>query len=104
MAFLAAAVTGPLARATALDALATARREVAAPSAEQDSIVVWVQSEIRLRGIRESAAVLATMEADINRHVVAEAYRRNHLDHAELVDQMLAALDDGADPAGVLGE
>jgi hypothetical protein len=68
------------------------------------TIVVWLQSEVRLRGIRESAAVLAMMEADINRHAVAEAYRRDHLDRAELVDQMLAALDGGADAAGALGE
>ena len=53
----------------------------------------WVSDQIRVRGVRECAAVFATMEADIDRYALAEAYRARYPNRAELLDELLTAFD-----------
>lgn len=51
----------------------------------------WLAGEVRLRGIRENAAVLAALEVPLRRAEVAQAYRQQHPVGA--LNDLLAVLD-----------
>ncbi len=72
-----------------VSALAVARQTVQAHQAPIDS---WPAGEVRLRGIRENAAVLAVLEIPEHAGEVAAAYLREHPDRAAALDAALAAL------------
>jgi hypothetical protein len=72
-----------------LTALCDARREVAAHRARSQSIVLWLASEVRLRGIRENAAVLAALE-NPQQAQVAGSYRQRYPDRAAAFATLLA--------------
>lgn len=80
-------------RARLVDALSSARREVAAHQAQNRLLEGWLDAEVRLRGIRENAAVLAVMESPERRVEIAEAYRREHPDRAAVLDELLTCLE-----------
>jgi hypothetical protein len=53
----------------------------------------WLAGEVRLRGIRENAAVLAALEVPLRRAEVAQAYRQQHPDRVGGLNDLLAVLD-----------
>jgi len=69
--FLGAGPDQPLCAALAVDALASARRAVAAQLARGASIGEWLASEIWIPGVRENAAVLAVMGIPGHQHPMA---------------------------------
>jgi hypothetical protein len=91
-AFLGAGMSSPPSTALLVAALADARRAVAVRQARGRAIDQWLASEIRLRGIRENAAVLAVLEMRGQRDEIARAYRRQHPDRAGVLDDLLAVL------------
>jgi hypothetical protein len=91
--FLNAAQSSPAATATMVTALAEARRAVAAHQARGLPLDDWLTSQIRLRGIRETAAVLAMLELPERRHQTAETYRHDHPDRSAVLDRLLSVLD-----------
>jgi hypothetical protein len=79
-------------RAQAVDALAAARREVAACRESRAPIWQWLADEVRLRGIRENAAVLAVLEIPDLREDAALAFAREHPDRLPALQSMLTVL------------
>jgi hypothetical protein len=75
-----------------VDALAAARREVAACRARGESVRQWLADEVHHRGIRENAAVLAVMEIPDFRNEAAQAYALDHPGGRSVLDDVLAAL------------
>ncbi len=73
-------------------ALAGARRAIAMRQARGLAIDQWLAGEVRLRGIRENAAVLAVLEMPGQREAIAQAYRRQHPDRAGALNDLLAFL------------
>jgi hypothetical protein len=71
MAFLGGGPDRPLSAALAVDALASARRAVAAHLAHGASIDEWLASETWIPGVRENAAVLAVMGIPEHQHPTA---------------------------------
>jgi hypothetical protein len=57
-----------------------------------ESIGEWLNSEIRLHGIRENAAALAVMELPEYRHPTAQMYALHHPDRLKALNDMLAVL------------
>lgn len=92
IAFLSAGMAPIPTTAQLVSALATARRSVAALQSRGEPLDEWLNSECRLRGIRENAATLATMEVPGIRDQVAHQYRQAHPDRAEIVTIMLRYL------------
>jgi hypothetical protein len=92
VAFLGAGLAQPLSTAVAVDALASARRSVAAHLARGAPIGEWLASEIRVRGIRENAAVLAVMEIPEHQQSTAHAYVQRHPDRGKALNDLLAVL------------
>lgn len=92
MAFLGAGLHQPPSRALAVAALAAVRRMVASHQVRGESISEWLNSEIRLHGIRGNAAALAVMELPGYRHPTAQMYALHHLDHLKALNDMLAVL------------
>src|SRR5262245_66298123 len=80
--FLGAGLSFPLPTSVMVSALAAARREVKAHLARRAPVDCWLESEVRLRGVRENAAVLAVLDLPERRAEVAEGYRRDHPDRA----------------------
>jgi hypothetical protein len=91
VAFLAAGLDPRPATAVMVAALADARREVAAHRLRSQSIDAWLANEIRLRGIRENAAVLAALETP-GQAQVADSYRHRHPDRAAALGALLTTL------------
>lgn len=76
IAFIGAGLPSAPCTALLVAALADARRAVAMHQARGLAIDQWLAGEVRLRGIRENAAVLAVLEIPGRRDEIAEAYRQ----------------------------
>jgi hypothetical protein len=101
VAFLGAGVSCAPSKALMVEALAGARRAVAMYQADDQAVDDWLAGEVGLRGIRESAAVLAVLELlPGRREETARAYRHDHLDRAGALDGLLAVLDPPGPAAG----
>jgi hypothetical protein len=92
MAFLGAGLHQAPTPATAVPALASARRMVTSLLSRHEPITPWLANEIRLRGIRENAAILAVMEMPEYRHGTAQAYARDHPERLDVLRALLAVL------------
>src|SRR5262249_23659827 len=92
IAFLSAGMPVAPARSVLVDALSAARREVRAYQERDASIDSWLFGEIRCRGVRENAAVLAALELPNNRVEVAAAYLREHPDRPAVLGALEAVL------------
>jgi hypothetical protein len=91
VAFLGAGLVG-VSTAVFVSTLATARRTLTAHRIQHRPVDDWLAAEIRLRGVRENAAVLAMLESGQRRQEVADAYRSRYPDRSDPLDQMLALL------------
>jgi hypothetical protein len=91
-AFLGAGVHSPPSTALLVAALASARRSVAMQQARGLPVDGWLAEEVRLRGIRENAAVLAVLELPGRREEAAQAYRQQHPDRAGVLSALLEVL------------
>jgi hypothetical protein len=92
IAFLSAGIVPAPANAQLVSALANARRHVAASHSQGRSIGEWLQGEVRIRGIRENAAVLAALETPEMREHVALEFRQQHPDREHVLIQILRYL------------
>jgi hypothetical protein len=92
VAFLGAGLPTMPPKSVLVDALSAARREVRACQARNAPIDSWLPDEIRHRGVRENAAVLAALELPEHRVEVAAAYRREHPDRVATLDALDAIL------------
>ena len=92
LAFLGAGLDAVPSRASAVTALADARRAVAAYLARGEAIDEWLAGEVRSRGVRKNAAVLAVLEIPERRVETAEAYRREHPDRIEELSTLLTVI------------
>jgi hypothetical protein len=92
-AFLGAGFLAPPSTELLVQALAGARRTVAAHQRRGLAIDPWLADEIRQRGIRENAAVLAVLETPGQRDETARAYRQQHPDRIGVLNDLLAVLD-----------
>src|SRR5215472_803934 len=87
-----------------VEALAGARRAVAMYQAHGRAVDDWLAGELRLRGIRETAAVLAVLELlPGRREETARAYRLDHPDRAGALSDLLTVLDSPGPAAGLPG-
>lgn len=94
IAFLEAGLPSAPTRALLVAALAGARREVAAHQARGQNLHEWLAGEVRVRGLRENAAVLAVLERlPAQREEVARAYNQAHPDRAGALGNLLAVID-----------
>lgn len=91
--FIGAGMPSPPSTALLVAALAGARRAVAMHQARGLAIDQWLAGEVRLRGIRENAAVVAVLEMPGRREEAAQAYRQQHPDRAGALNDLLAVLD-----------
>jgi hypothetical protein len=91
-AFLCAGMHDSPTPALAVQALADARRSVAACRARDESIVTWLAGEIRFTGIRENAATLAVLELLRFRDAAARSYVRRHPDRSAILQELLGVL------------
>lgn len=104
IAFLGAGLPSPPSKALIVEALARARRAVAMHQGHGLVLDEWLAGEVRLRGIRENAAVLAVLELRPGRREeTARAYRREHPDRAGALTGLLAVLDQPGSAAGLPG-
>ena len=92
-AFLGSGLPTPPSTALMVQALASARRQVAAHKNHGHDLDQWLASEIRQRGIRENAAVLAVLETPAHRAETAQNYREQHPDRSASLNDLLAVLD-----------
>ena len=76
-----------------VQALASARREVAVRQQRGHTVKQWLASEVRQRGIRENAGVLAVLETPAHRAETAGAYHERHPERADVLNDLLAVLD-----------
>src|SRR5215469_9005818 len=94
IAFLGAGMPSAPSKALAAEALAGARRAVAIYQARGWAVDDWLAEEVRLRGIRENAAVLAVLELlPGRREQTTRAYRLDHPDRAGVLSDLVAVLD-----------
>ena len=93
IAFIGAGMPSPPSTALMVAALAGARRAVAMHQARGLAVDQWLAGEVRLRGIRENAAVAAVLEMPGQRGEIAQAYRQQHPDRAGALEDLLAVLD-----------
>jgi hypothetical protein len=91
-AFLGVGMASPPSEALLVAALAGARRAVAAHQARGLAVDEWLAGEVRLRGIRENAAVLAVLEMPGRGEETARAYRQAHPDRAGVLSGLLEVL------------
>ena len=92
LAFLGAGLFQRPSRTEAVDAIAAARRGVAACQARRAPVWQWLAGEVRLGGIRENAAVLAVLEIPDLREETGRAYAREHPDRLPALQSMLTVL------------
>ena len=91
-------------KALIVEALARARRAVAVHQGHGRALDEWLAGEVRLRGIRENAAILAVLELRPGRREeTARAYRHEHPDRAGALSGLLAVLDQPGSAAGLQG-
>ena len=101
IAFLGAGMSSPPSKALIVEVLAGARRAVALHQPHGRTLDEWLAGEVRLRGIRENAAVLAVLELLPGRRgEAARAYRCEHPDRAGVLGDLLAVLDQPGPAAG----
>jgi hypothetical protein len=91
--FIGAGMRSPPSTALLVEVLAGARRAIAMHQARGQALDQWLAGEVRLRGIRENAAVLAVLEMPGRRAEIAQAYRREHPDRVGALNELLAVLD-----------
>jgi hypothetical protein len=75
-----------------VSALADARRAVSTLKAHNEPLDAWLLSEVKIRGVRENAAVLAALEVPEYRERAATSYRDSHPDRARQLDEFLRYL------------
>jgi hypothetical protein len=92
LAFLGAGLFQRPSRAQAVATVAAARRGIAACQARRAPVRPWLAGEVHLRGIRETAAVLAVLEIPGLREEAAQAYAREHPDRLPALQSMLTVL------------
>jgi hypothetical protein len=92
-AFLSVGIPGPPSSALLVQALANARRAVAMHQQRGLAIDQWLAGEIRQRGIKENASVLAVLEIPGRRDEIAAAYRQQHPDRTGALNDLLAVLE-----------
>ena len=92
IAFLAAGMASAPATAQLVSALAAARRAVAADRSRGRPVDEWLRGEIRFRGIRENAALLAALEIPEMRERVALQFRQDHPERAGILNEILTYL------------
>jgi hypothetical protein len=92
IAFLGAGLHHPLCTAVAVNALASARRAVAAHLARGAVIDEWLASEIEVAGVRENAAVLAVIEMPEHLYATAHAYGLRHPDRLSMLNDLVIVL------------
>jgi hypothetical protein len=103
-AFVGAGMPAAPSKALLVEALGGARRAVAAYQAHGQAVDDWLVGEVRLRGIRENAAVVAVLELlPGRREETARAYRLDHPDRAGALSDLLAVLDPPGSAAGLPG-
>jgi hypothetical protein len=90
--FLGAGMPSPPSTALMVAALAGARRAVAMHQERGLAVDQWLAGEVRLRGIRENAAVLAVLEVPGRREEIAQACRQQHPDRAGALNALLTVL------------
>jgi hypothetical protein len=93
MAFLGAGLHDLLWPALVVDALGRARRSVAMYRERSEPVDDWLAGEVRLRGIRENAAVLAVLEVPQWRDQAAELYRGRYPERTRVLSALLDVLD-----------
>jgi len=104
LAFLGAGLPSPPSKALIVQVLAGARRAVATYQARGLAVDQWLAGEVRLRGIRENAAVLAVLELLPGlREQTARTYRHEHPDRVGALSDLLAVLDQPGSAAGLPG-
>ncbi len=91
MAFLSAGVTPDPARAQLSTDLAAARRTVAACRRRLESCEAWLAGQVKYGGLRENAAVLATIEANPHSDAMV-AYLRRYPDRYVLASALMRLL------------
>jgi hypothetical protein len=102
IAFVGAGMPSAPSKALVVEALAGARRAVAMYQAQGRAVDGWLAGEVRLRGIRENAAVLAVPKLlHGQREETARAYRLDHPDSAGTLSDLLAVLDPPGSAAGL---
>ncbi|MEV4139884.1 hypothetical protein AB0J72_47965 [Dactylosporangium sp. NPDC049742] len=91
-ALLGAGLAGPPSRAVMVAALGEARRAVRERRERGVGIGEWLDGKVRLRGIRENAAVLAVLEVPEWRDGVAARYRGAHPERAGVLAAVLGVI------------
>jgi hypothetical protein len=92
VAFLGAGVFDIPSTALAVRALADARRSVAACQAHSQPAATWLAGQIRMPGIIENTATLASLELPEHRATTARAYAGRRPDRLAILQELLAAL------------
>ncbi|MFF5235039.1 hypothetical protein [Dactylosporangium sp. NPDC000521] len=90
--FLSAGLDVPPSRAVIVSALGEARRVVRGRRELGLGIGEWLDGEVRLRGVRENAAVLAVLEVPEWRDGAAGGYRGAHPERAGVLEAVLAVI------------
>lgn len=80
VAFLVTGMDPEPTRANMVDRLANATRTVRELSGQRRHLEDWLADEMRIRGIRENAAVLAVLEISEPRSALAQAYTERYPD------------------------
>lgn len=90
--FLSAGLDPAPSRAILVSVLADARRSVAALQSRGESVTQWLESEARLRGVKENAATLAALEVSNQRETIANSYRKKYPERGPRLDIILPYL------------
>jgi hypothetical protein len=89
MSLLAAGLDGRTPRSVLVPALAEARRSVAALHSRGESLDGWLSEQMKLRGVRENAAVIAATELAEYREGVAQQCRVAYPERTSEIDDWL---------------
>lgn len=93
VALLWSGMAGSPSHAVMVSAIGDARRAMAILRERRLPLDGWLAGEVRLRGIRENAAVLAALELPEWRDRAAEIYSREHPERRAVLHAFLAALE-----------
>jgi hypothetical protein len=92
-AFLRAGTRDQPSLALTVQALADARKSVAAHHARREPIDGWLAGELRSQGIKEDAATLAVLELPEYRQQTSQSYISRHPDRVAILNELLAVLE-----------
>jgi hypothetical protein len=92
-AFLRAGMNDQPSLALTVQALADARKSVAAHQARREPIDGWLAGELRCQGIKENAATLAVLELPEYRQEISQSYASRHPDRVAILNELLAVLE-----------